>query len=76
VRIVCPCTRRYVYHGSHIVPGLAAEAYAATKWAKYADQDNFVPFIVETGGRVNKQARQFLDSLMPPPDPDPAPGGR
>jgi hypothetical protein len=33
--------------------GLAAEAYAAVKAAKYADQDNFIPFILDTGGRVN-----------------------
>ena len=33
-----------LYHG----PGLAAEAYAAAKVAKYADQDNFIPFILET----------------------------
>ncbi len=38
------------YHGA------AAEAYAAAKAAKYADQDNFIPFILETGGRVNKAA--------------------
>jgi hypothetical protein len=37
---------------------------------KYADQDNLVPFTVE-----NKQAREFLNTLMPPPDPNPAPGG-
>jgi hypothetical protein len=35
----------------------AAEAYAAVKAAKYADQDNFIPFILETGGRVSKAAR-------------------
>ncbi len=29
------------------------EEYAATKSPRYADQHNFVPFIVETGGRVN-----------------------
>jgi hypothetical protein len=36
--------------------GLAAETYAAVKAAKYADQDNFIPFILETGGR-----RDWLD---------------
>jgi hypothetical protein len=39
-------------------PGLAA---AAIKAAKYADQDNFIPFILETGGRVNKVARDWLE---------------
>jgi hypothetical protein len=47
-----------------------------TKRAKHADQHNFLRFVVETGGRITKQARECLDSLMPPPDPDPAPDGR
>jgi hypothetical protein len=47
-------------------PGHAAEAYAAVKAAKYADQDNFIPFILETGGRVNKAARDWLDVLTAP----------
>ncbi len=50
-------------------PGLAAEAYAAVKAAKYADQDDNViniPFILETGGRVNKAARDWLDTLTAP----------
>jgi hypothetical protein len=36
------------------------------KAAKYADQDNFIPFILETGGRVNKAARDWLDALTAP----------
>jgi hypothetical protein len=45
---------------------MAAEAYAAVKAAKYADQDNFITFILETGGRVNKAARDWLDALTAP----------
>ncbi len=45
VGVVCPGTKRYVEQGSGTTPGLAAEAYAAVKAAKYADQDNFIPFI-------------------------------
>jgi hypothetical protein len=45
---------------------LAAESYAAVKVGKYADQDNFIPFILETGGRVNKAARDWLDALTAP----------
>ncbi len=52
--------------GSGTTPGLAAEAYAAVKAAKYADQDNFIPFILETGGRVNEAARDCLDALTAP----------
>jgi hypothetical protein len=39
------------------------EAYAAIKAAKYADQPNFVPFFVETGGYINRRAHLFLDTL-------------
>jgi hypothetical protein len=31
---------------------------------KYIDQPNFVPFIVETGGRVGVAGRWFLDTLI------------
>ncbi len=61
--------RTYVrtYVPAHVrTPGLAAETYAAVKAAKYADQDNFIPFILETGGRVNKAARDWLDALTAP----------
>jgi hypothetical protein len=40
------------------------EAYAAVKAASYADQDNFIPFILETGGRVNKAARNKTGSTL------------
>jgi hypothetical protein len=67
VGVVCPGTQRYVDQGSGTTPGLAAETYAAVKAAKYADQDNFIPFILETGGRVNnKAARDWLDALTAP----------
>jgi hypothetical protein len=62
---VCPGTQRYVDQGSGTTPGLA-EAYAAVKAAKYADQDNFIPFILEAGGRVNKAARDWLNALTAP----------
>ncbi len=29
--------------------------------------DSFVPVIVETGRRISNQAREFLNTLMPPP---------
>jgi hypothetical protein len=73
IGVVCPGTQRYVDQGSQTTPGRAAEAYAAIKAAKYADQPNFVPFIVETGGYINRRAHLFLDTLRvsqgsrPPP---------
>jgi hypothetical protein len=63
VGVVCPGTQRYVDQGSGTTPGLAAEAYAAVKVANYADQEHFIPFILETGGRVNKAARDWLDGF-------------
>ncbi len=36
----------------------------AVKAAKYADQDNFIPFILKTGGRVNKAAREWLETAQ------------
>jgi hypothetical protein len=66
VGVVCPGTQHYVDQGSGTTPGLAAEAYAAVKAVKYADQDNFIPFILETGGHVNKAARDWLDALTAP----------
>ena len=49
-----PGTQRYVDQGSQTTPGRAAEAYAAIKAAKYADQ---------TGGYINRRAHLFLDTL-------------
>jgi hypothetical protein len=66
VGVVCPGTQRYVDQGSGTMPRLAAAACAAVKAAKYADQDNFIPFILETGGRVSKAARDWLDALTAP----------
>ncbi len=49
------------------IPARAVESHAAMKAAKYADQPNFVPFIVESGGYVNRQTHLFLDTLHPNP---------
>ena len=69
VGVVCPGTQRYFDKDSDRVLGRAAETYASVKSTKYADQPNFVPFIVETGGRVNSKARDFLDTLRLDPTP-------
>ncbi len=57
-----PGTQRCVDQGSDTTLGLEAETSAAVKAAKYADHDNFIPFILETGERVNKVAREWLDT--------------
>jgi hypothetical protein len=64
VGVVCPGTARYVGKGAATVPGAAAAVYEGAKMDKYRDQPNFVPFIVETGGRVGVAGRQFLDTLI------------
>ena len=33
--------------------------------ARYAYQENFVPFIVEMGGRINCAGLRFLDKILP-----------
>jgi hypothetical protein len=58
VGVVCPGTQRYVDQGSGTTPGLAAEAYAAVKVAKYADQDNFFPFILLAWRQVVASTKQ------------------
>ncbi len=52
IGVVCPGTQRYADQGSQTTRGRAAEANAASKAAKYADQTNFVPFTVETEGYI------------------------
>ncbi len=32
---------------------------------QYSDQANFVPFIVETGGRINAAGLPFLSRILP-----------
>jgi hypothetical protein len=44
-------------------PGCAAALYSDIKVAKYRDQSNFVPFIVETGGRINASGLKFFDTV-------------
>ena len=59
VGVVCPGTTRYVGEGAATVPGTAAAVYEGVKMDKYSDQPNFVPFIVETGGRVDVAGRRW-----------------
>ncbi len=49
VGVVCSGTARYIA-AADIVTGAAATMYERVKLLdKYADQDNFVPFSIETG---------------------------
>jgi hypothetical protein len=53
-------------------PKLTRQAINA---AKYADQSNFVPFIVETGGYISRRTHLFLDSLRGSQGSTPGPRG-
>ena len=65
IGITCPATASHVKRGSHKIPGIAAKQYHATKLKKYADSPtHFVPFIIETGGRLHDVARDFIDDIV------------
>ena len=63
VGVVCPGTPRLIAKGADVTPGRAAAVYSTIKEAKYGDQNNFVPFIVETGGRINAAGLEFFDKV-------------
>jgi hypothetical protein len=63
VGVICPGTPRLLAKGAAVTPGRAAAVYSVIKEAKYRDQINFVPFIVETGGRVNAAGLEFFDKV-------------
>ncbi len=48
--------------GTDTIPGKAAALYETKT---YSDQANFVPFIVEKGGRINAAGLQFLSANLP-----------
>jgi hypothetical protein len=60
VGIFCPGSQRLVIKGTDTIPGKAAALYDGKKTKTYSDQANFVPFIVETGERINAAGLQFL----------------
>ena len=57
-----------VRHNSHKVPGAVAEAASKRKQDKYADVENFVPFAIETGGRICVAGSEFVDFITNPPE--------
>jgi hypothetical protein len=65
VGIICPGSQRLVGKGTDTIPGKAAALYEDKKTKTYSDQANFVPFIVETGGRSNAAGLQFLSRILP-----------
>ena len=63
IGVVCPATRAKVRAGSHRTPGLVGAAGRDVKLAKYADVDGYIPFVIETGGRVDSVGLEFLDRI-------------
>ena len=61
--MVCPGTPHLLAMGTAQTPGRAAAVYNGIKAAKYGDQSNFVPFIVETGDRINAAGLDFFDTV-------------
>jgi len=53
-------------HRTHLKPGAGAKAYEAQKVSKYRQVHQFVPFIIETGGRIADTARDFIDNTLLP----------
>jgi hypothetical protein len=53
VYIICPGSQRLVSKGADTMQRKVAALYDGKKPKTYSDQANFVPFIVETGGRIN-----------------------
>jgi hypothetical protein len=60
VGIILPEPQRLVGQGADTIPGKAAAIYDDKKTKTYSDQANFVPFSVETGGRINAAGLHFL----------------
>jgi hypothetical protein len=65
VGIVCSGSQRLVSKGADTIPGKAAAIYDGKKTKTFSDQANFVPFIVETGGRINAAGLHFLSRILP-----------
>ncbi len=51
--------------GSDTIPGKVTPLCDGKKTKTFSDQANFVPFIVETGGRINAAGLQFLSRILP-----------
>ena len=68
VGIVCPGTQAKVTQlKTHQVAGAAAASFEKIKGDKYkhiSASSMFVPFIVETGGRMGDKAKEFIDGMV------------
>ena len=67
VMVTCPAAPSMVNrHNSHLIPGVAA-VHGVKKNEKYLPDlppnTEFVPFVIETGGRLAKTTYKWLDSF-------------
>ncbi len=65
VGIICPGSQRLASKGADTIPGNKAAPIYDGKKTTYSDQANFVPFIVETDGRINTAGLHFLSRILP-----------
>ena len=68
VMVTCPAAPSMVSrHSSHLIPGAAAVHGVKKKNEKYLSElpssIEFVPFVIETGGRLAKTTCKWLDSF-------------
>jgi len=68
VMVTCPAAPSMVSrHNSHLIPGVAAAHGVKKKNDKYLPDlppnTEFVPFVIETGGRRAKTTYEWLDSF-------------
>jgi len=66
--VTCPAAPSMVSrHNSHLIPGVAAVHGVKKKNEKYLPElppsTEFVPFVIETGGRLAKTTYKWLDSF-------------
>ena len=75
IQVTCPATSFQVSRDAHLYHSVAAERSSHRKKQKYAkllgqeyrkgtQVPGFVPFVVETGGRILAESRAWLDALL------------
>ena len=65
VQVTCPATEKTVTRlRTHLYPGAAAERAYARKQSHHSGVENFVPIIVESGGRIHPKSCSFIRNVV------------
>ena len=65
VQVTCPATEKTVTRlKTHLYPGAAAERAYARKQSHHSGVENFVPIIVESGGRIHPKSCSFIRNVV------------